>query len=118
MFKQISDARESTLTIAAVIRLDSGVGRRMGDQTFSVGKSFVALVTLVWSFSRVHSDVHLELALVEEARSAEITQMALGSGVLNHVRIQRGQRKIALVTLPALVLLVHAAVRLDVDLEL
>lgn len=72
-------------------------------------------ITLVRPLAGVHPDVHLELALVQEAGAAKVTQMALDAGVLDHVRVQRGQRQVALVALLALVLLVRAAVGLDVD---
>lgn len=42
--KNPTDAREPTLAVAAVVWLNSGVGRRMGDQAFPMGKGLIALL--------------------------------------------------------------------------
>lgn len=118
MLEQISDTREPTLTEAAVVRFDSGMGCRVGNQTLPMGEGFVALVTLIRPLAGVHPDVHLELALVQETGPAKVAQVALDAHVLDHVRVQRRLGQVARVTFFALVLLVRAAVGLDVDFQL
>lgn len=118
MLEQISDTREPTLAVTAVIRLDSGMGRRVGDQALSMCEGFIALITLIRPLAGVHPDVHLELALVQEADPAKVAQVALDAHVLDHVRVQRRLGQVARVAFFTLVLLVRAAVGLDVDFQL
>lgn len=89
MLEKITDTREATFTIAAMVRLYATMGRRVSDQTFSVGKRLVALIALVGLLSGVHPFVHFQLALVQEAGTAVVAQMAFLTRMFDHVGIQR-----------------------------
>lgn len=89
MLEKIAYTREATFTIAAVVRLYATMGRRMGDQTFSVGKCLVALIALVGLLSGVHPFVHFQLTLVQETGTAIVAQMAFFTRMFDHVGIQR-----------------------------
>lgn len=89
MLEKITDTREATFTIAAVVRFYATMGRRVCDQAFSVGKRLLALIALVGLLTGMHPFVHFQLTLVQETGTAVVAQMAFLTRMFDHVGIQR-----------------------------
>lgn len=93
-----------------MVRFYTTVRRGVRDQTFSMSERSVALITLVGFLAGVHSYVHFELTLVQEAGATIVAQMTLFSHVLDHVDVQRRLGQIERIAFATFVLLLRSAI--------